>query len=258
MVNEELNKILEEIEANFTLNDMILSRIDLCVNVETESERIVDAYLRVFKKCRLPYSYKIMTFSKDYINYKKKNQKSFRATNQGSTLTIYDKTYQIREEKLDASLDFTESYVVRIEVELKRSELAYIIKDILLIDDTILNEELLYVIGENSKLILTEYLSKFFLKGEYLTYDNAKKIVESSDYKKKIKRRMKLLLEKVSECKNMNAAINKIREYETLNNYQIKNLIDRFDELDINPVTLCNSEDIKWLPSIYELLGIII
>jgi len=253
--SDKIDEVLKCLGMDFNFEDMKLSRIDLCVNFEVPDEATADAYMRIFKKCKLPYSYMLVPpFGKDEKNYIEMNRNSFRASNQSSTLTIYNKTFQLQNEELIDN-ELIPIILIRVEVELKRKEINEIIQcnssDILLLS----NRDLLIFMGENSKLILTEYLKQFFLPGRYLSFDEAKKVVAQSENKKGIKRRMLYLLEKASERKNLSIALKKLEGEYCLTKYQLNKILEKFTELRINPITLLNSQSlIKNLQSIYEVL----
>lgn len=257
----KLNLILESIGASFKFNDMWISRIDLCVNVEFNDKEITDAYMRIFKKCKLPNSFKLDTFKTEIEmeveNNYIRNKNSFKAISPESELSIYNKLFQLKEKNLVNYIDENIAGIIRIEVIIKRNLILNIINKITGNDSLIENDQILIIMGHFSKLIIVEYLKKFFLRGTYFTYNEAKSILDATKFKKKTKKRMLLLLEKVSECKNMNSAIKKIKEENALTNYQIDNIISKFEDINLNPITLCNnSNHIDFLPSIFELLAL--
>ncbi|NLB32670.1 MAG: hypothetical protein GX818_02735 [Tissierellia bacterium] len=254
IVQNKIDNILNLIKAEFTFNDMTLSRIDLCVNVDTSDDEITDAYMRLIKRCFIPYNYNRVRFKKDRENYKEKNNNSFSAYSPMITFSIYDKNYQMHDQNLPKSIEYKDSEILRIEVTLKRDAIYQIVSSAS--DNALDNNEVLSFFGKKSKEIILANVHKFFQIGNYAPFKDAKLIIQNSNYRKSDKKHMLYLLTMNSKCKNMNTAVKKTMNEHNLSTYQVNNIIDKFDALNVNPITLTNNQShIKMLPSIYDLLN---
>lgn len=254
IVISKTNTILKQIGASFNFNDMTISRIDLCVNIDTRSADITDAYMRLVKRCYIPYNYIRNTYDKDCHNYKEKNNNSFSAYSPMTTFSIYDKNYQMNDQDLNKSIEYKDSEILRIEVTLNRDAIYKIISS--MSANKLENNEVLLYFGQNSRNIIMANVLKFFQVGKYVSFKDAKLITQSSNYRKNDKKHMLCLLTMNSKCKNMNTAVKKAMNEHNLSTYQVHNIIEKFDSLGINPITLTNNlSHIKMLPSIYDLLN---
>lgn len=245
-----IDEVLKLIKANFKFEEMNITRIDLSVNLETNDRNIVDAYIRVFQKCFVPAPYKRVEYGKDKENYKEKNKNSFRTDSEGSMLTVYNKSFQMKEEDLYDENINDGVIRMRIEVALRRK----LLRDVLNINGYLSNYDLLLFMGENSKNIINQYLLRFFGTGIYIPFKSAVIAINETNYENRVKQNMLLLLLKTSECKNMNEAITRLLK-SGISYKQIQNILIKFDEMNINPVTLKNNNgNIMVLPSIFDFL----
>lgn len=255
-VRDEINNILDVIGANFRFEDMSISRIDLCVNLEMDSSEIIDAYMRLFKKCQIPCGYILDKFSKEKENYKEINKHSLHASSTNTIINIYDKSFQVKEENLDLNQENYIDNMLRVEIGLMRPAIYQIMQKYEGGINQLSNIDLLEFMGKYSKMLIEEYLLKFLTPGVYIPYSEVEKIIQKTDYEKKIKIRMRKFLEKVSECKNMNAAIKQIEEEYSLTKKQTDYILSNFNDLGINPITLKNDQShLQSLPSLFDLLG---
>ena len=100
LLDKEMTKLLHEIGLNCDFEQLTLSRIDCCLDYFPESQKWVDEALRVIRRSPYMKQYKLCTFGKEFSNRKKKNAHSWRICCKTTTLTVYDKTFQLMEEEL--------------------------------------------------------------------------------------------------------------------------------------------------------------
>lgn len=248
-VKNSIDEILFSIHCPYRFDEMTLSRIDLCVNLELDDSVVSDLYLRCVRKCFVPNPFVRVRFPSVE---KEKNKHSFRAVSSESDFTIYDKLFQARDERLLEDDRSYPSALIRFEVALKRPAILRQLKQFF--HDAIpSNSDLLGHFGLQSKLILQKYISDFFPNGYYLTYQEAKKMILSSQHKCKIRMRMLSLLENVRFCDHLNNAIAQLKSEFKLTDYQIRVVLKAFNELDLNPVTLPNKSFYIGINGIYRL-----
>ena len=112
-LDKEMTKLLHEIGLNCDFEQLTLSRIDCCLDYFPDSQDWVDEALRVVRRSPYTKKYELCTFNKTFSNHKKKNAHSWRICCKTTTLTVYDKTFQLMEEDL---LEDYDAPMLRFEV----------------------------------------------------------------------------------------------------------------------------------------------
>ena len=87
-VKERINDILSILRTSFSFDNMSVSRIDLCVNIDMENSDIITSYIRLFKKSYIPKGFIRDKFDATFNNYKDKNKHSLHAHNSNIILNI--------------------------------------------------------------------------------------------------------------------------------------------------------------------------
>lgn len=249
-----IDHILTEIHLNETFETMTLSRIDLCVNIEFDDVLLCTEYMRLFRKCMVPESYRRDRFYSDEANYKEKNKRSFRASKYDTSFTIYDKLFQLEEEKRLYSNSSLPNGLIRIEVALRRKEILRISRE-RIHEEVVSKLQLFRLFGEESKEIMKPTIFAFFPHGEYTSYDVLHQYIGKLNMMEKIRDRMRYLVEKASQCKSLNTAIKNVTFEKDLSPSQIRGLLEAFEECHVNPVTIPKTGTCLSLPSLREILG---
>ena len=112
-LDKEMTKLLHKIGLNCNFEQLTLSRIDCCLDFFPKSQEWVDEALRVIRRSLYMKQYKLCTFDKGFPNHKEKNAHSWRICCKTTTLTVYDKTFQLMEEEL---LEQYDAPMLRFEV----------------------------------------------------------------------------------------------------------------------------------------------
>lgn len=112
-LDKEMTKLLHKIGLNCNFEQLTLSRIDCCLDYFPDSQDWVDEALRVVRRSPYMKKYELCTFDKTFSNHKKKNAHSWRICCKTTTLTVYDKTFQLMEEDL---LEQYDAPMLRFEV----------------------------------------------------------------------------------------------------------------------------------------------
>lgn len=99
-LDNRMTGLLCEIGLDCEFEQLTLSRIDCCLDYFPESQKWVDEALRVIRRSPYMKQYKLCTFGKGFPNHKEKNAHSWRICCKTTTLTVYDKTFQLMEEDL--------------------------------------------------------------------------------------------------------------------------------------------------------------
>lgn len=235
---KSLNELLTDIDAELAFEKMTLHRVDLCVNVGLKNVMETAELMRLINKTYLPGKYMREVFSGS--DSAEKNKHSFRAGNGNVTITVYDKIFQIKERGYDRFCkDFDSSAgLLRFEVSLQRRKLLKLASGF---GRLINNYDFLKYLCSNSKELMKPYIYKLFPRGVYCSYGTAVNLIKQSCYGEKIKEKLLFLLIKTSECKNMNKAMLLTQQHFALSKKQQCKLLECFDEMGINPVTLKNN-----------------
>ena len=213
-----LNEILIKIFGTSNIN-IQLDRIDFCCDISlTEDE--AKTYISILRFNRIRYRY--MKQKKTYLTY------IYIKTERGKTnLNIY-----IRQPKTKSEID---RGIFRIEVQCKRK----LIKSEY--DKYEIPKVLEYYWSEEAmEEYFFNFLKGYLYEGDYHTIENAKKIINTSDYKPNMKRKLKNFIKHVSLyylsnlmdpefCKDVRLHYS----YGTINNY-----IKKLNAINVNPITI--------------------
>ena len=112
-LDNRMTGLLHKIGLDCDFEQLTLSRIDCCLDFFPESQKWVDEALRVIRRSPYMKQYKLCTFGKEFPNHKEKNAHSWRICCKTTTLTVYDKTFQLMEEDL---LEQYDAPMLRFEV----------------------------------------------------------------------------------------------------------------------------------------------
>lgn len=250
IIKSSIDMVLESIKAGFGFDDMTVSRIDLCVNIETDDMALPVNYMRLIRKCRLPDSYNREVFhpeTKHDKAYKDKNMHSFRAKSHEATFTVYDKIFQLKQENLLSPGEKLQYGLLRFEVSLSRVAICKIIGNYNGITN---NSELLFQFGASSKMIMRNYIFHFFPDESYYTYNQARMLISESKFTNKIKKRMLFLLRKTSDCNHLINAIYQMEEEFNISGYKTDKVLTCFEQIKCSPITSLDGT----IPGIRSLL----
>ena len=112
-LDNRMTGLLHKISLDCDFEQLTLSRIDCCLDFFPESQKWVDEALRVIRRSPYMKQYKLCTFGKEFPNHKEKNAHSWCICCKTTTLTVYDKTFQLMEEDL---LEQYDAPMLRFEV----------------------------------------------------------------------------------------------------------------------------------------------
>lgn len=247
-----LDEILEELELDFTSEDMSISRADPCTNLHLDDPDLVAEYLRIFRKARVIRHYKVVTYQKNakfVKNVKEANQHSYRLQSRRASFTAYDKRYVLQQLERCPD-DLTDKGILRIEAELQREALLKRIKA----KKGWSNEKILKESAKRSARILSKYLRQLLGSGEHVRYQEAVTLIESAKMKKKMRERMLYLLRKTSDSNNLDHALAKLGKKYDLKESQVNRVLKKFQKLGISPITLQNRSAIDALLSLLSVL----
>lgn len=223
-----MKDLLREMGLSVTFEKLTLSRIDCCLDLFPDSQEWVEEALRVMRRSKVMKAYTESRFPEDDPRHKAKNKHSWRIYCKTTTITVYDKTFQLMEEELIEDYD---APMLRIEVsrasaKFKRG-----------LDDEIKgsNKKILHTVMEESEDTIRKYLNSLHADAVHVKYEECIRQIGTVKGKK-TREHMKLLVDKLSDCKSYEQAI----QNSGLSKSQLRTVDKQFKKLGISPITLRN------------------
>lgn len=234
-LDKEMTKLLREIGLDCDFEQLTLSRIDCCLDYFPESQRWVDEALRVIRRSPYMKQYKLCTFGKEFPNHKEKNAHSWRICCKTTTLTAYDKTFQLMEEDL---LEQYDAPMLRFEVSRSGAKFKRGLSD----EVKGSNKEILKTVMNESEKTIHSYMKKLHANLPFVRYSDCIAWIETVKHSA-TRKNMRLLAEKLSDCKSYAQAV--INSGLTEN--KLRTVRKQFEKLGVQPVTMRDTAEIEEL-----------
>ena len=228
-LESQMDALLQELGLSITFEELTLSRVDCCLDLFPDSQEWVDEALRVLRRSKVMKSYKENRFPKDDPHHKEKNNHSWRVRCKTTTITAYDKTFQLLEEELIETYDapMLRFEISRTSAKFKRG-LSNEIKGS--------NQKILHTIMKDSEKTIQQYLQSIHANETFVKYEECMRQIATVK-SKTTRKHMKTLAEKLSDCKTYRQAV----ENSGLSASQLRAVEKAFHNLGISPITLRNS-----------------
>lgn len=253
-LEQHLNEMLEELELEFTADEMSICRGDPCANFYLTDGRMSSEYVRIMKKANRISYYDLVQYekgSKSVKDVKKANAHSYRISSKRASFTVYDKKFVLQQLERCPD-DLLDIGLLRAEAELKREALLKRIHA----KKNWSNYQILKATADEAEAILRKYLRRTLGgTGEHLRYCDAVKVIEEANIKRKTRKWMLYLLQKTSDCQTLTTAVERVKAKYSLKSGQCKTLLKKFDSLGISSITLRNDSDYESLPSLLSLFN---
>ena len=234
-LDKEMTKLLHKIGLNCDFEQLTLSRIDCCLDYFPESQRWVDEALRVIRRSPYMKQYKLCTFGKEFPNHKEKNAHSWRICCKTTTLTAYDKTFQLMEEDL---LEQYDAPMLRFEVSRSGAKFKRGLSD----EVKGSNKEILKTVMNESEKTIHSYMKKLHANLPFVRYSDCMAKIETVKHAS-TRKNMRLLVKKLSDCKCYAQAV----KNSELSESQLRTARKQFEKLGIQPATLKDKSEIEEL-----------
>lgn len=234
-LDKEMTKLLYEIGLNYNFEQLTLSRIDCCLDYFPDSQDWVDEALRVVRRSPYMKKYELCTFDKTFSNHKKKNAHSWRIYCKTTTLTVYDKTFQLMEEDL---LEQYDAPMLRFEVSRSGAKFKRGLSD----EVKGSNKEILKTVMNESEKTIHSYMKKLHANLPFVRYSDCIARIETVKHSA-TRKNMRLLVEKLSDCKSYAQAV----KNSELSESQLRTVRKQFKDLGIQPITLKDKSEIEKL-----------
>lgn len=213
-------------------------RIDYCLNFWLNSQETAEEYMRLLKKALIPYPFELKKILNSTQHRYVPESHAITLTCKSYELSLYLKLPQLIEEIINLKNGVIPSECaselasahgqLRIELREYRRQLRNNKKHCGKDESYLLN-------GSNTLPFTTLYqrLKSMYGTGDFYLYNDARDMINQSDYRKKIKKELLEILEIVnSKKRGLNPAINGF-DYDYL-----KSHMRYFNELDLCPITI--------------------
>ena len=238
---ENIEKLLQELETHiqeyfdfkYTLNDYILSRIDFTVNIDVDDRKNVLAYIKVFHNLGAVKGFSLK-YSKNDENIIKERSFDLEGNSNGIDFTAYDKEAESNRQKAKG--------ILRVEVKLMKP------KSIRKYTDETSISSQIGDLSKKSREIFLDVITEIVPHGDYYKMKQAKRIIEDTISKKKLREKMLKLMELIPKHKSLLSAQKKF------NDRHIDEIMEKFSELNVSPVTISKRQSIRHLKSLYGYL----
>ena len=234
-LDKEMTKLLYEIGLNCDFEQLTLSRIDCCLDYFPNSQDWVDEALRVVRRSPYTKQYKLCTFGKEFSNHKKKNAHSWRIYCKTTTLTVYDKTFQLMEEDL---LEDYDAPMLRFEVSRSGAKLKRGLSEQVKGS----NKKILKTVMDESEDTIHSYMEMLHADLPFVRYSDCMAKIETVKHAS-TRKNMRLLVEKLSDCKSYAQSV----KNSGLSESQLRTARKQFEKLGIQPITLKDKSEIEEL-----------
>ncbi len=244
MVNWQLSSWLGD---EFEIDRLRLSRVDICSNIDVGSAELVSAYIRQMYRAGATKSYKVYGKKEYGKRFDKVAGFTARSRSGVDELSLYDKERQL--EKIGHPSDEAHG-ILRAEYrilnvnKIKRKH-----------EITLTNSETLLWFINNSGDLLYEILSKFIVDGASYKLSEVNRLICEQVNRKKMRNRMCRFSELVAQKHGMFSARRAMEQEDPkLDSRAYHKMIDKFENIGVNPVPLPAKKSICDLPSLFEWL----
>lgn len=249
-IQEALNSadtmLTGEFGEGFSINDMELSRVDYCINVNVGSSENVRAYINLLYRCDKRKGYKVIGLECPDFD----STKGYTARNDiaGTEISFYDKQKQLEQRQYDDSE--RASGILRIELRLTKSKA---VKE--RTEGCINNHErIAYCIG-NSRREILGVVRQLIPDGDYYTMKEARAIVRKSVKSQKLRERMLEMLKLTKKLGSIRLAKKEIRDKDPKIKHEYFNMMmEEFENIGVNPVVLDKKSGVSTLPNLFTFL----
>lgn len=120
------------------------------------------------------------------------------------------------------------------------------------------NPSLLKAASEHALPVISSYLTRIFpCTAPHLRYEDALYSVMENVKEERLREQMLFLLRKTSDGAGLDTAAQKLREvYTDVNNKRWKKILDKFEALNVTPITLLNAGKLKSLPHLGAIVDV--
>jgi len=229
-----------------------LTRVDYCVNFDLGELGFpcsAKQLIALIKRSDVPKHFKVWTEYDKKSHRRKSNKAALYLSNKSVTINCYWKYAHLKKEYPDCEDLEASREVVRFEVQCKYAKvypMARVIRDMMRHDlswEKLMDGSFFEEINPTQEMlsnwfsarIIRSYFQKIVGKGDYLTLDAARWMVERCGFQHRKQERLIWTLELVNECRGIAAAKSKVK---TVDADEFKRSLKELNAMLINPVTI--------------------
>ena len=242
-IQEEFENTKQHRKWQFDVERLSLSRVDITWNLYFPREVDLTEVIRLFKHGYRKKKDRVVTFRDA-----KKDRHSFRVMYPDVVLTVYDKSFQVRQKHWETR---EEMQILRIELSLKRSAYLRMLKLPVNVDyDEVLQDAVI-----SMSKVLKKYTKRMFpCVGRHLPYPTAVKEIQEKVADEELREKMLFLLNKTSRSDSLSMAMEKTMMEYGMGKKEMEKLLKKFDKVDVNPITFKKDSKMKELPGVRKML----
>ena len=242
-IQEEFENTKQHRKWQFDVERLSLSRVDITWNLYFPEAVDLTEVIRLFKHGYRKKKERVITFRDA-----KKDRHSFRVVYPDVVLTVYDKSFQVRQKHRETRDGMQ---ILRIELSLKRSAYLRMLKLPVGVDyDKVLQDAVI-----SMSRVLKKYMKRMFpCVGRHLPYPTAMKEIQEKVADEVLREKMMFLLNKASRSDSLSMAMEKTMVEYGMGKKELEKLLKKFDQVDVNPITFKKDSKMKELPGVRKML----
>lgn len=242
-IQEEFENTKHHRKWLFDVERLSLSRVDITWNLYFPEEADLTEVIRLFKHGYRKKRDRVITFRDA-----KKERHSFRVVYPDVVLTVYDKSFQVRQKHRETR---DRMQILRIELSLKRSAYLRMLKLPVGVDyDEVLQDAVI-----SMSKVLKKYMKRIFpCIGRHLPYPTAVKEIQEKVADDMLREKMLFLLNKASRSDSLSVAMEKTMVEYGMGKKEMEKLLKKFDKVNVNPITFKKDSKMKELPGVRKML----
>lgn len=247
--------IMREADLPELLEDWLVTRVDLCVNLDCGESEAAKELNRLVHKGMTPAKYRRVEYSSNSLSAQKlrEKQKHYLCFKSGSSsLVIYDKKYQMTEEGLITGYDRLTNSILRVELQTSNSFLRRFQEKQKI--DTRDTAGLLQSLISNSDALILKRLRKSIPYGVHYKPNRLRYEISLLHYHADTIKQMQTLAEYAYTSTTFDDAVRKTKKKYALSEKEMKLLLRRFQDSNISPIPLHGNFPNDCLPSLTSLL----
>ena len=246
---ERLNEHIDDyFDSSYTLNDLILSRVELTVNLDV-GKKNVPAYISLMHKIGKVIGFSAKYSKSDYAagGIHKEHSFDLESKTNGIAFTLYDKEADLRSKGKKEKAKKAEG-ILRAEVRLKKRKAVRAAIHEFDDPDNLSTEEQIALVSKNCSQIFLDTFVAIVPYGDFYKLKEAEQLISTSDFKTKRKDKLLKVLKLVPKKKSLYLAFKeaKIRDKDEVLRW--------FAQLNVSPITISKREGPKHLKNLYDYL----
>ena len=237
--------LVGEFGEEFSINNLVLYRVDQCINLNVGTSENVREYIYLLYRSEMKKGYKVL--SGNSSDFDVNNSYTVRNIDEGLEVSFYDKKKELEQRNCEA--DNAEG-TLRVELRiLRRKALER------QTPNCATNRDRIECCMRASRSKIVGIAHMLLLDADYYPYKKACGMVKKQVANKKLRKRMLDMLKLTKKEFSVRKAKEKLFELHPKLKHEYYNMmIEKFESIGVNVVTLDKDNEVKSLPSLFEYL----